>query len=94
MLSPNFDATTFTDSMGVVVSTMFLSILKYLLIEFSSSCCHQIYVWLGSQMDYETFSHNSITHIHTQVILVLYMFPLQRTCTQLVSYYLRSSEAD
>ena len=28
-------------------------------------------------MDYETFSYNSITHIRTQVILVLYMFLLQ-----------------
>jgi hypothetical protein len=37
-------------------------------------------------MDYETFSHNSITHILTQVILVLYMFPLQRTGTHLVLY--------
>jgi hypothetical protein len=37
-------------------------------------------------MDYETFSHNSITHIRTQVILVLYMFPLQRTGTQLVKH--------
>jgi hypothetical protein len=32
MLPPNFDAATFTDSMGVVVSTMVLSILKYLVV--------------------------------------------------------------
>jgi hypothetical protein len=32
MLPPNFDAATFTDSMGDVVSTMVLSILKYLLV--------------------------------------------------------------
>jgi hypothetical protein len=37
-------------------------------------------------MDYETFSHSSITHIRTQVILVLYMFPLQRTVTHLVFF--------
>jgi hypothetical protein len=35
-----------------------------------------MYVWLGSQIDYETFSHNNITqilYISYRSILVLYI---------------------
>jgi hypothetical protein len=37
---------------------------------------NKIYVWLESQIDYETFSHNGITHIlyiSYRSILVLYI---------------------
>jgi hypothetical protein len=37
---------------------------------------NKIYVWLGSQIDYETFSHNNITqvlYISYHSILVLYI---------------------
>jgi hypothetical protein len=42
-------------------------------------------------MDFETFSHNNITHICTYKLSCYYTVPLQRTGTHLVSHKSKNS---